>query len=436
VGVDLIVRPVLRLQPANLGDLGAIREDTQELVFLLRHRGVKPAQARVRWRLGRETHVWSRMELSPDSTSELRLPLPPLPPGLALPVEVWAAVPGHSALWQGWLSSQAENPLLYDFVQWVSTAVVGSELRDGQVLLGDENTGGHFQAATLACGGEQMPGIFAHPPWKNGVGAQFGRYALALPSEPALLKFAIGLCDGSTSEDGVVFRITADSGEGPRVIYERQWNERRWLEQSVSLAEYAGKAVQIAFVTDVGPNDNSVSDWACWGAPRIEAQTPKTRVLLTSEPAPTLAIPPENGVPSASAEHLARAVSAELLFETAGVNEWAPYVSYVYLNGVALGQTPGSESDTEWTPARLPLPLEALKALRARSEVQIRNPSGDCFKLRRLRLNLVLDDGTVVQSWVTAGPFSSDAGWLHAEGQGVSLGQPLSVPLVLFPDGG
>jgi len=228
----------------------------------------------------------------------------------------------------------------------------------------------------------------------------------------------------------VLFKVLVEAGGERQVLYEKQWNERRWLEERISLAKFAGQRVRIVFITDVGPADNSYSDWACWGEPRIESEKPKIRLALTQRlPAQAMVAPPQGE--AFRAGDVGIAVAGELRFQTAGVNPGAPYTSYVYVNGFLLGETPGSQSDTEWSGAVVPLTAEALASLRPINVVEFRNPGGDCFKVREVYLALTLDRGQHVSSWVTEGPFTSDTGWLYAEGAGVPLGEPLDIDVAL-----
>ncbi|HOW65808.1 MAG TPA: CARDB domain-containing protein [Candidatus Paceibacterota bacterium] len=95
-------------------------------------------------------------------------------------------------------------------------------------------------------------------------------YDLSLPrvsrGELLLLHFAIGLADGARfdqGEDGVLFAIEANR----QTIFSAVWQECRWLDQAVDLTDYAGRNIQLAFLTDARRNTNH--DGSVWGAPRI-----------------------------------------------------------------------------------------------------------------------------------------------------------------------
>jgi hypothetical protein len=175
----------------------------------------------------------------------------------------------------------------------------------------------------------------------------------------------------------------------------------------------------------VGPADNSASDWAAWGEPRIVLAGDRMAVeVLDKEPPPPFG-PPPVPLQGLKADDLKTIVEAKVILDGAGVNH-GEYTSHVYLNDVRVGITPASRSDTEWSERQeVPMPPEALKAVGPRNVVSIKNPGQDCFKVRRVYLWFRLQDGRVGTSRVANGPFCSDAGWLHAEGEGVPLGNDL-----------
>ena len=146
----------------------------------------------------------------------------------------------------------------------------GYRFRGEKDVTGDVSSGATFTFGENSCGGIGMEGFFAHPPYIGGVGYAFGRFVLDLPTEPALLKFSTGLRDGSTSHDGVVYRVTAKTdGARERLLFEKHWHKTEWSEEAVDLSQFAGQKITLTLITDVGPSDNSNSDWACWGNPRI-----------------------------------------------------------------------------------------------------------------------------------------------------------------------
>ena len=178
-------------------------------------------------------------------------------------------------------------------------------------------------------------------------------------------------------------------------------------------------------MTDVGPGDNSYSDWACWGEPRIvyagDYLLPKVHEKRIPLPIGPPRIPLEGLRPA----DLKTIVEAKLFLDGCGV-DGGKYRSDVYLNGVLLGHTPASRGDTVWTELQsIPVPAKALRTIGQKNSVVIRNPRQDCMKVRSAHLWFKLADGRVGTSVVVGGPFCSDQGWLHAEGQAVTLGNDL-----------
>lgn len=169
----------------------------------------------------------------------------------------------------------------YRLSDLVPEPVWGYCYRGEEEVAGDVSSGATFVFGENSCGGIGREGHFAHPPYIGGVGYTFGRFAVALPEERVFLKFSIGLRDGSASQDGVVFRIAAEGqGKERRVVFEKHWQKTEWSEESVDLSEFAGAKTTLTLITDVGPGDNSNSDWACWGEPRIVLTSKVMRLRL------------------------------------------------------------------------------------------------------------------------------------------------------------
>ena len=160
----------------------------------------------------------------------------------------------------------------------------GYSVRGGVETGGDTRSGATFDFGEYSSGGVNNVGYFAHPPYSGGVGYTFGRFEVDLPEEPARMDFSIGLRDGSTSQDGVVFTITAaPQGEEQELLFDKHWDKKEWGEETVDLSKFAGQKVVFKLITDVGPGDNSNSDWACWGDPRIVLTGKRMMLSLGSE---------------------------------------------------------------------------------------------------------------------------------------------------------
>ena len=294
-------------------------------------------------------------------------------------------------------------------------------------------TGALVDITSEMVGGEQMDVIFTHPPYKTGVGYVFFTIPVKLPEGHPRAEFALGFRNGCTTHDGCVFKlIVVDQGTDTEVFNEQYATVDACARRSADLAPFAGHEVTLKLLTDVGPQDDSYSDWAAWGAPRIVMDDSAVEAqLLEKKPAAFWTSPPEplKGLKRAD---LATVTAARLTMETSGADGDA-YATTVYLNGVKLGDTPASGSDTEWRPAELPLSKTAIAALEKLNSVVIKNPRNDSMKVRSLCLRLELEDGRKASSWVDTGPYCSDCGWPYDEGECVPVGQDLPEMTLFLP---
>ena len=123
-----------------------------------------------------------------------------------------------------------------------------------------------------SAGGVMKPALFAHP--SSNDSARIA-YELTLPqveeNENLCLYFSIGLRDGVVLDDprrhpgGVRFSVEI---YGER-CFESVSTECRWAQNGVNLTQYAGKKVELAFVTQCHVGGNSNFAWALWGQPRL-----------------------------------------------------------------------------------------------------------------------------------------------------------------------
>jgi len=135
--------------------------------------------------------------------------------------------------------------------------------------LGAES-GASFRAASNTVGGVDKPGFFCHPPYKGGVGSAFGEFEVALPDEACEFEALVGFTDGSTTADGCLFSLDVKAGKQWETVGKLLFGElKRWAPFRADLSRFRGKRVTLRLMTDVGPADNSSSDWAAWGEPRI-----------------------------------------------------------------------------------------------------------------------------------------------------------------------
>jgi hypothetical protein len=131
-------------------------------------------------------------------------------------------------------------------------------------------TGAQFFPSRRVVGGAQRQGFFCHPPYKGGVGYAFGEFRLTLPDAPCIFETWVGFADGSSTSDGCVFSVQVEaSGKWETVASVQHAELKVWKALRADLAKYKGQQIRLLLVTDVGPKDDSNSDWACWGDPRI-----------------------------------------------------------------------------------------------------------------------------------------------------------------------
>jgi hypothetical protein len=111
--------------------------------------------------------------------------------------------------------------------------------------------------------GETRQGLTAHPP---GSGRTVADFVLRLPPEqPAKLRFAVGLRDGSQST-GCRFLVLVNG----RTVWEHLVPRLNgWHEAEVDLSAHAGQPMVLSLAVDpAGPYNY---DWAFWAEPRIVA---------------------------------------------------------------------------------------------------------------------------------------------------------------------
>jgi len=101
-------------------------------------------------------------------------------------------------------------------------------------------------------------------------------WQVALPEEPTALSFRAAMDPNSWDWGGdggtFVVQIETDTGS-PQELYRRhvtnEDSDRRWRNELVSLAEYAGQKVTLTLLTEPGPRMDFTGDWAGWGQPLI-----------------------------------------------------------------------------------------------------------------------------------------------------------------------
>ncbi|MBN2308867.1 MAG: hypothetical protein JXR94_07860 [Candidatus Hydrogenedentes bacterium] len=328
--------------------------------------------------------------------------------------------------------TELQRYLCTRLTEWVVADLTKLPMTPGQCMRGQdeqpydhEGTAAAVDVSQESLEGEQLDTIFMHPPYKGGVGYAFASFPLGLPDGHPRLEFALGFRNGSSTQDGCAFAVQVIDGDTVTEVFREQYATlNAWLRRTADLAPFAGRTVTIKLITDVGPADNSYSDWALWGAPRVVMDGDVLDVEISEERPPAQFGAAPAPLAGLTAGDLRRIASAELRLDTSGVNGGA-YASFVYVNGIEIGAVPPAGSDTSWGEGAVPLTQEALASLGPRNTVVIKNPGGDYMKVRNLCLHFVLDDGRRGSSWVGLGPFCSAAGWKFAEGTAVPVGQDL-----------
>ncbi len=159
----------------------------------------------------------------------------------------------------------------------------GYAFRGGQEMPGNSDTGASFLFTDIASGGVSKPGVFSHPPYQGGVGYTFGLLGpILIPDQNCEFRTFIGLKDGGNQSDGVFFRVLAIDEIGrEHFLTEELWGKREWKPISASLSAFKGQRIHLKLIADVGPQDNSASDWASWGEPRIVEKNAVIRIEVS-----------------------------------------------------------------------------------------------------------------------------------------------------------
>jgi len=195
-------------------------------------------------------------------------------------------VPAKGDLFGFPFKKQAESEVLWDLLsrstprRWVVC------FRGGTERSGDPATGASCYVTTRKCGGLSKRCLFTHPPYRGGVGytaVDFG--PLLLPQRPARFVTWVGIADGGDVSDGASLSVWAGPEPGKLTrLAERLVKRPGWQKLSVDLTPYRGKPLFLRLKADVGPADNSNSDWVCWGEPRIVETAPKALLKIAQRP--------------------------------------------------------------------------------------------------------------------------------------------------------
>jgi len=161
--------------------------------------------------------------------------------------------------------------------------VWGIRRRGGKEQPDDGKSGATFyRHAGMPVGGVVKPGFFSHPPYIGGVGYVWARIGpLTLPNEPCLFRSWVGLMDGGDPSDGALFIVEVEDEKSVcHRLAEQLGVQGEWRELVADLTPFAGQKIWLRLLADVGPNDNSIADWASWGEPRLESKQSRWQLKL------------------------------------------------------------------------------------------------------------------------------------------------------------
>ncbi len=190
-----------------------------------------------------------------------------------IPVEVTA---GGCRLVRNWqLHCEKKHVEVVSFPSIQRTVQAFRQQPEGPV---NSATGTIVDRRTTRCGNVEKPCIFMHPPYQGGVGYVAALLEpVTLPSEPAAsLRCAVGKGDGSDPGDGILYQVYVIDGQGQTTLLgEKVQQAHAWAEWELDLSPWRGQQITLKLVADVGKDNNSVGDWACWADLRIESREPQ-----------------------------------------------------------------------------------------------------------------------------------------------------------------
>jgi hypothetical protein len=211
-----------------------------------------------------------------------------------------------TAGWKGFENSREfpvkayqEHPLVRDIIGQEGFVWGYARRNEPERRIGDkafnQRLGAVVSVEEVQCAQVAKQAIFMHPPWVDGTGYTFCETGpIKLPDDQVVsgtqfpkrrdceFHSFIGLKDGGVVSDGVLFKVLVIEGDKQTTICEQNWKERKWREITGDLAAFKGKTIRIRLVADAGPQDNSISDWASWGEPRIVEKDTITRVAIAN----------------------------------------------------------------------------------------------------------------------------------------------------------
>jgi tetratricopeptide (TPR) repeat protein len=162
--------------------------------------------------------------------------------------------------WAGWGEPRIVQPIAYDFLANLSSAVLEDGVTEDQV-----------RQDTFSIDNEQRQVLFIHP--TNRVS-----YSLNLPDQ-SVLAFGIGMDPEVWSPDhgdGVDYKVFIRPHAQPTTLYQvfhryidpkNHAEDRRWFDELVDLSQFGGQLVDLIFEAGPGPEGNLNFDRGGWSSP-------------------------------------------------------------------------------------------------------------------------------------------------------------------------
>jgi len=259
---------------------------------------------------------------------------------------------------------------------------------------------------------------------------------MTLPAAPpAAFRAMVGKGDGSDPGDGILYKVAviddagAETEVGSLVV-----TEHAWKQIEADLSAFAGKTVGLRIIADVGENDDSSGDWACWADMRIEALATEFIRTLDENTTQYRREPGPYPLAGLTRADLRGAKQGWLRYDGIGLSGTGEsYGSFAILNGVELGNMApagGREAEGVWEEnCGVPLTPEAIASLDYRNVYELSNPNRDWFKVRRFWLELTLADGRKCSSLISTGAYTQPPNWPYAEGILVPHGKNITVDI-------
>jgi len=111
--------------------------------------------------------------------------------------------------------------------------------------------------------GLRTQALFAHAP-------SLARLKIEIPLEnPALMVIPAFKIQALEKSDGVLFEVRVNSGGEARTVFLKFIEPGPSKEMILDLSMWAGKTVELIFITNPGPRGDKTMDWSGWGRPSL-----------------------------------------------------------------------------------------------------------------------------------------------------------------------